>query len=132
MSNIKTLADWLISECDQRGLAWSEVCRRAGVSPNTISDAVNGTKIGPRRLLKLAAYFRVDPQFLMQLAGVLPAAPWTPPPKAARESRLDYLVDRLAKLTPSTLHRYIDAALVLLEWAEAADRANLPAEEHPQ
>lgn len=42
------LAQWLIEECEKRNLSWAEASRNAGVSPNTISQIVNGVKPGQK------------------------------------------------------------------------------------
>lgn len=118
------LAEWLVNECERRDLAWSVASRRVGVSPNTISEIVNGTPVGVKRILPFADLFSVPREFVLRLAGLLPAesSRWVPP-KIAHEARVSYLVERLAALTPEAQGRVIDAALVLLEFAEAADHA---------
>jgi hypothetical protein len=117
------LAQWLTEQCQLRGWAWSVASRKAGVSPNTISEIVGGTPVGPKRILPFSDLFNVPRDFLLRLAGLLPAEPEWAPPVIADEARVRSLVERMARLSPDAQDRVIEATLVLLEFAEAADHA---------
>lgn len=87
------LADWLLKQCDDRHLTATDASRRAGVAPNTISEIVNGTKPGLSRLTRLAAYFGVPTEYLLQMVGQLPA-----PPTPQRQQELSDIFRMLSTL----------------------------------
>jgi len=88
------LADWLIAECEKRHLSWSEASRKAGLSPNTISQIVGGTSAGTKRLAALADYFGVSREYLFRLAGLLEPLP---PDEGFEEARLRASADELVR-----------------------------------
>ncbi len=51
-----------MARCEELNLSWAEASRRAGVSPNAISEIVNGTPAGVKRLSALAEYFGASPE----------------------------------------------------------------------
>jgi len=107
MNNHK-LADWLIQQCEQRNLSWAEASRRAGVSPNTISQIVNGVPPGVKRLSALAEFFGVSNGYLFNLAGLLsePLTPGNNHIPAEEQARIDHIIKvwrEVAELDPGSL-----------------------------
>jgi len=71
------IAAWLLEECENRNLSWSQASRRAGVSRGMISAIVNGQRPGLETCKALAGFFKVPPERVLRLAGHLsnPPAP---------------------------------------------------------
>ena len=123
MNKQKELADWLIRECEKRNLSWTEASRRAGVAPNTISQIVNGTPAGIKRLRALAEYFSVPVMYFQQLAGLVPISPNTLDP--ALEAVADQLISiyyDLKQLDPDSAERLQRIAVLQAEMVLAAAR----------
>ncbi|MBN1658283.1 MAG: helix-turn-helix transcriptional regulator [Anaerolineae bacterium] len=67
---------WLIEELEQRGWTNSELARRAGVSPSTVSVILSRQKNpGPDFCLAIAGALRQPPEQVFRLAGILPSLP---------------------------------------------------------
>ena len=119
------LADWLIAECERRHLSWSEASRKAGVSPNTISQIINGTPAGTKRLTALADFFGISPEYLFQLAGLLPKppAPNDDPEIRRVAQEIIRIWRRLKDTDPEAARRLMNIAIVQAEAFEAAVNA---------
>ena len=120
------LKDWLIDQCERRNLSWSEASRRAGVAPNSISEIVNGTRPGVKRLTALAEFFGVSPEYLMRMSGHLP-----PADNHDHDPRLVETADRLIevwevllKLDPQAAENLLRIAVMQAEMVKAAALAN--------
>lgn len=109
------LAQWLIEQCVDRNLSWAEASRRAGVSPNTISQIVSGINPGIKRLTALADFFGVSPDFLFRLAGILP--PNVEPGAATMEafSTLFDIYTQLQQRSPAHAQRLKELVLLQAE-----------------
>jgi transcriptional regulator with XRE-family HTH domain len=122
----ENLGDWLITQCNRRGLAWSEASRQAGVAPNTISLIVGGTPAGVKRLTALASYFDVDVEFLMRLSGMLPPRPDSDeidPELRYKAEELLAIWRRLKAIDPESADRLVGIAILQGEMVMAAARA---------
>ena len=120
------LKTWLIEQCDSRNLSWSEASRRAGVAPNTISEIINGTRPGVKRLTALAEYFGVSPEFLMRMSGHLPPLPdnGVDPRLQDTANRLIEVWEVLLKLDPAAAENLLRIAVMQAEMVKAAAQAN--------
>lgn len=92
--NQNELAKWIMAETGHRRLSWSEACREAGVSRNTISEIVNGAQVGIKRLVALAHYFGVPAEHVLRLAGYLPPLP----DSTDKDPRAVAAIDEIARL----------------------------------
>ena len=118
------LKDWLIDQCERHNLSWSEASRRAGVAPNSISEIVNGTRPGVKRLTALAEFFGVSPEYLMRMSGHLPPVNnHTDPELQDTANRLIEMWEVLKKLDPPSAVRLRGIAITQAEMVLAAARA---------
>ena len=127
------LADWLIAECKKQNLAWSDASRRAGVAPNTISEIINGSKPGIKRLNALADFFGVSREYMLRLAGHLPQL--NEPTKISERNRqkayrLIDLWHEIEKLDPSVLDEFLDAIHGQAELIRALTQKQSQQEDH--
>lgn len=72
---MQELQAWLMMECEQRNLSWSEASRRAGISSNSVSHIMNGQRPGLEVCKALALYFNKAPETVLRMAGHLPPIP---------------------------------------------------------
>jgi transcriptional regulator with XRE-family HTH domain len=73
---MKDFVNWLIGEMNSRGWSNSELARRAGVVHSTISLVLSSkSSPGPDLCLGLARAFRMPPEEVFRIAGLLPALP---------------------------------------------------------
>lgn len=63
------LGQWLTEACRERDLSWAEASRRADLFPGAISSFVRGTQPGLATCKKLADFFGVPVEFVLQIAG---------------------------------------------------------------
>jgi transcriptional regulator with XRE-family HTH domain len=63
------LIDWLTEELGRRNLSQSEAARRAGLSPNSINQIINGVPPGLRACIALAQYFNEPLTRVLYMAG---------------------------------------------------------------
>jgi len=117
------LAQWLIEECEKRNLSWAEASRNAGVSPNTISQIVNGVKPGQKRLSALAEYFGASPERVFRMAGLLPDRATTDAQRAELRRKVEHIAELLADLPPDLQDRLADAIIVQAEASKAVFEA---------
>ena len=103
------LAQWLIEECEKRNLSWAEASRNAGVSPNTISQIVNGVKPGQKRLSALAEYFGASPERVFRMAGLLPDRATTDAQRAELRRKVEHIAELLADLPPDLQDRLAES-----------------------
>lgn len=83
---------WLIAQMDDRGWNNSDLARRAGLAPSTISTVVNGQKRpGPEFCSGVAVALDVPPVIVFRKAGLLPPID----PETERSRELQYLFRRL-------------------------------------
>ena len=121
------LADWLIAECEQRGLSWAEASRMAGLSHNTISQVVNGVPPGPKRLRALAEFFDMPPEVLFRMADLLPPKKdknGIDPEIHAKGMELIEIWQRVKAIDAERARKIMDIAFIQGELAEAAARAH--------
>jgi len=135
MDNSDRLSKWLMAQCEDQNLSWSEASRRAGLSPNSISEIVSGVKPGVKRLTALAEYFKVPREYLFQMAGLLPK-PGNNGIPAEEQARIDHIIhvwQEVAELDPGSLMRLLNVVEGQAEMAkallEAGRRLELPQEE---
>jgi transcriptional regulator with XRE-family HTH domain len=87
----ETLASFLREECARRGLSWRAASLGAGLGATSVYGIIHGVSVPePETLRKLAAYFGVTDQFLMELAGHLTPAPRSGEQDIARALRSHY------------------------------------------
>jgi len=68
--------DWLNEELSSRGWSNSEVARRSGLAPSTISMVLSGTaNPGWDFCKKVADALKIPPEAVFRKAGLLPARP---------------------------------------------------------
>lgn len=68
----ETLASFLGEECARRGLSWRAASLGAGLGATSVYGIIRGVSVPePETLRKLAAFFGVSDQYLMELAGHL-------------------------------------------------------------
>lgn len=65
------LGQWIIEECETRGISWAEASRRAGVDKSTVSLIIRGQRPGLETCRALAALFEVPTEHVLGLAGHL-------------------------------------------------------------
>jgi transcriptional regulator with XRE-family HTH domain len=71
----ETLPSFLRDECARRRLSWRAASLGAGLGATAVYGMIHGVSVpGPETLRKLAAFFGVSEQFLMELAGHLTRA----------------------------------------------------------
>jgi transcriptional regulator with XRE-family HTH domain len=71
----ETLASFLRDACARRGLSWRAASIGAGLGATAVYGIIRGVSVPePETLRKLAAFFDVSDQYLMELAGHLPPA----------------------------------------------------------
>jgi transcriptional regulator with XRE-family HTH domain len=63
------LASFLDEQCKQRNLSWREASLQAGLDHGAISRFIRGTQPNTATSHKLAKFFGVDPDIVLQLAG---------------------------------------------------------------
>lgn len=69
------MSSWLTSEMERRGWSNSELARRADVTHTSISRAINGSTPGLDVCTGIAHAFRMPPEQVLRLAGLLPPLP---------------------------------------------------------
>lgn len=129
-TNSDELAEWLIAKCRERDLSWSEASRRAGVSPNTISQIVSGVSPGRVRLTALADFFGMPVVELFRMAGHIPpqVRPDDIPPEIrAKVDAITRIWRELLAMDPESARRLSDIALSQAEMVMAAHRSGLRA-----
>jgi len=68
-----TFSEWLQSEIDLRGWSWNKLASEAHLSSGTIyniRDQVRG--VGPDSIKAIADALKLDPEYVMRVAGLLP------------------------------------------------------------
>jgi transcriptional regulator with XRE-family HTH domain len=71
----ETLASFLQEECKRRMLSWRAASLGAGLGATVVYGIIRGVSVPePETLRKLAAFFGVSEQYLMELAGHLSPA----------------------------------------------------------
>jgi len=108
------LIEWLTEECKKRNLSWNEASIRAGLSRNSVSAYINGTQPGLYACKALAKLFRKPPEYILQLAGHLPAPANSVPDAIETEYRL-------RQLSHPVRERYMPIIRSALESAEAEE-----------
>jgi transcriptional regulator with XRE-family HTH domain len=117
------LAAWLMARCEELNLSWAEASRRAGVSPNAISEIVNGTPAGVKRLSALADFFGVSREYVFRLAGHLRNRATTDAQRAELRRKVEHIAELLADLPPDLQDRLADAIIVQAEASKAVFEA---------
>lgn len=85
IAKMNDLADWVITQIEQRGWSQRELSRRAGLSQAHISNVLNRVAApGADFCVAIARALDVQPEYTLRLAGILP----TLPADHAREDRL--------------------------------------------
>jgi transcriptional regulator with XRE-family HTH domain len=70
------LAEWIVTQADDRGWSYRELARRSGVSHTTISQVISGQRIPTFDFCAdVARALGESPVELFRLAGLLPAMP---------------------------------------------------------
>lgn len=67
------IGQWLKEMIARKGTTMRQVAQYTGISVSTISNTVRGIYIpNPANCVRLAEYFKVDPDYVLQLAGHRP------------------------------------------------------------
>lgn len=95
------------------------------MAPNTISQIVNGTPAGIKRLAALADFFSVPLDFLLKLAGHLPMTENTlDPALQATADQLIQIYHDVKALDPESAERLTRIAILQAELVLAAARSH--------
>ncbi|MGQ9676850.1 MAG: helix-turn-helix domain-containing protein [Chloroflexota bacterium] len=115
-------SEWLSKQLQSRGISIGQLGAYTGISPSTLSYLVRG-KTDPRydTALRLAAFFRADPNYVLDLAGYEPVEPKPEAKLTEREAKVLYYAELLADL-PETDQQ------VIRDVIEAAKRRRRRAE----
>lgn len=94
---------WLTDRLDDRGWSNSELARRAGVVPSTISMTLSGQKQpGIDLCIGIAKAFDEQPEYVLRLAGLLPPIP-------VKTQQEESLLHYFRQLPPGKQQAAIDA-----------------------
>lgn len=72
MERSTTFDAWVREKIQAKGISARQLAAYAGVSPNSVSQWIRGTKPKPENLFKLATALGEDYQYLLRLADILP------------------------------------------------------------
>lgn len=122
---MQELVEWINSELNKRNWTLRELSRRSGVNPGTISLVLNQHRgAGPEFCRAIARAFRVSPEKVFRLAGLLPAKSSD---DELREQLL-YLFDQLSPAAQWNILIFADALVAQgEEQDDAEDTAASPA-----
>jgi len=99
---------WLIAQMDDRGWNNSDLARRAGLAPSTISTVVNGQKRpGPEFCTGVAVALDLPPVIVFRKAGLLPPAD----PETEERREAQYLFSQLIDEDQTTVLTIMRALL---------------------
>lgn len=65
-------SEWLLTEIESRGLSYSEVARRGGLSHARISQVISGSNPGADFCTSIARALDLPPERVFRIAGLLP------------------------------------------------------------
>lgn len=106
---------WITAECESQHWSWNYASERAGLARGSISAWVNREKQpGIKSCKALAKLFRKPPEYILQLAGHLPAPANSVPDAIETEYRL-------RQLSHPVRERYMPIIRSALESAEAEE-----------
>ena len=101
-------SDWLTRELGERGWSNSELARRAGVVPSTVSMAISERNQPGEKLCRgIAHAFGIPPIEVFQLAGILP--------RLSNDSDFEGLGYYFDQLTPRNQNTLLIMARALYE-----------------
>lgn len=121
MSDMRELREWINAECEKRYLSWRQASIRAGINPGAISNIMNGERPGLEVCKALAQSFGTSPEYVLQLAGHLPAPPKHTIP-AEQQARIDHIIHvwrEIAELDPKSLSELLNVVEGQAELAKA-------------
>lgn len=75
MSQSNQFVEWLLDEVRTRGMNYSEVARKGGISHARISQVLSGEKPGRRFCQAIARAFNLRAEEVYRRAGLLPPVP---------------------------------------------------------
>ena len=109
---------WLDNELSEKGWTDSQAARRAGLSHGAIYDIRSGIRPGAKKCRALAHIFGVPDEYVLRLAGHLPARidPSGLPPETSELVR--ELNELLLRQPEPEQRRIMTAVLMLLRGAE--------------
>lgn len=138
-SDLASLQDWLVGECERRNLSWREASLGAGLNPGAVSAVMTGIRPGLQICVSLAEYFSVPPEFVLRLAGHLPpkaSDDHIPPEQRARIDHIISMWREVAQLHPDSLGVLLNVvegqAQMAITLLEAGRRLEFSEEEAPQ
>lgn len=112
-------SEWLTNEIGLRGWTWYKLATKAGLSTGTIYNIRDGVRgVGPDAATAIADALKLDPEYVMRVAGLLPPERNEP---SATTQEIIQLVERI----PARDQQH------LLEIVRAYTRRYLPEQNHP-
>lgn len=103
----KDFVDWLIAEMNARGWNNSELARRAGVVPSTISMVVSRQKRpGLDLCVGIASALHIPPEDVLRSAGLIP-----PMPGIDEDASFSRTLEVMKKLTPDERQAVLEYAI---------------------
>lgn len=116
---MNTFGEWLAEELKIREMSQADLARISPLTRATISNLINGTRgPGPDAINALADSLKLDPEYVMRVAGLLP-------PERGEPSAATQEVIRLMEHIPARDQQH------LLEIVRAYTRRYLPEQNHP-
>lgn len=102
--SVETFRDWLLNELKKRGWSQSELAKRAGLAPSTISNIFNANKgLGEVSLSAIAKALNVPTEIVFRAAGFLPKAHIM----TEQKEEILYLFDKLSEQEKKDAIRYL-------------------------
>lgn len=102
--SVETFRDWLLNELKKRGWSQSELAKRAGLAPSTISNILNANKgLGEVSLSAIAKALNVPTEIVFRAAGFLPKAHIM----TEQKEEILYLFDKLSEQEKKDAIRYL-------------------------
>ena len=108
MLSMDNFGKWLLQELENRDMSQSELSRLSGLSRGTLSNLISGTRgRGPDSIEAIARAFKMPPEQVFRVAGLLP-------PKPDEDAWVEEQAHKLSLLTPGKrpmMSKLLDAML---------------------
>jgi len=119
----KDFVTWLIGEMEKQGWNNSELARRSGLVPSTISQVISGSRRpGPDFCVGVAKALNKPPEVIFRVAGILPQLPGAEDDITLRE-----IMDTAKRLTPERRRALLKYVLWRFTDQEQTSEAGEPA-----